>query len=205
MPAKKTALLIGITGSVACGKSAAVEQLAKLGLRVVKIDDIVHRFLKAPNPVYDLLVARYGRGIIGENGSITRSELAKHVFASSESRAEFDSLFYPHVFSQLDEELADKRDVETIVESAMLFEWGLDKKFDEIWTVVCSRRQQLARHMARNGITAEESHRIMTSQWSQSRKAASATRIILNTRDLDFLFHETESALMAARQKAITK
>ena len=78
-------LKVGLTGGIAAGKSVVGEMLAALGAQVIQADDISHQLMQPGEPVYREVVARFGPGILHQDGSVNRARLAEFAFGPSGS------------------------------------------------------------------------------------------------------------------------
>ena len=84
------------------------------------------------------------------------------------------------------------------VEAALLFEWRPQRYFDETWVVVTGPRQQVRRCMKRDSVNHSEALAAINSQWPQERKVKRSTRVLRNTRDVDYLMRQVRHGLTLA-------
>ena len=197
-------LKVGLTGGVACGKSTVGEMFVARGAKLIKADEIAHQLMRPGQPVYQEVVQRFGRGIVGEDGTIDRQKLARAAFGGGRVE-ELNRLVHPAVIVHqerwMEEEAARHRDAVVIVEAALILEAGVQKRFDKIIMVTCRPEQKAARFAERQGIANEaarqEVERLQAAQRSDGEKIRAADYVIDNSgsraqteRQVDRLFRE---------------
>ena len=197
-------LKVGLTGGVACGKSTVGEMFVARGAKLIKADEIARQLMRPGQPVYQEVVQRFGRGIVGEDGTIDRQKLARAAFGGGRVE-ELNRLVHPAVIAHqerwMEEEAARHRDAVVIVEAALILEAGVQKRFDKIIMVTCRPEQKAARFAQRQGITDEaarqEVERRQAAQRSDEEKIRAADYVIDNSgspaeteRQVDRLFRE---------------
>ncbi len=153
-------LRIGLTGGLASGKSFVGRALAELGCLLVKADELGHLVLEPDGEAFDAVIKEFGRGILGENGSIDRRRLAAEVFDRPDRLAVLNAIVHPPVI-RLEEriigEFASREpDGIAVVEAAILIETGSYKRFDKLVVAACTPEQQVERASERDGLTREE-------------------------------------------------
>jgi dephospho-CoA kinase len=181
-------LKVGLTGGVACGKSTVGEMFVARGARLIKADEIAHQLMRPGQPVYQEVVQHFGRGIVGEDGTIDRQKLAREAFGGGRFE-ELNRLVHPAVIAHqerwMEEEAARHGDAVVIVEAALIVEAGVQKRFDKIIMVTCRPEQKAARFAERQGITDEaarqEVERRQAAQRSDEEKIRAADYVIDNS------------------------
>lgn len=175
--------ILGLTGGIASGKSFAGGLLAERGAVVLDADRHAHAVLGEP-AVLETLVGRWGESILAEDGSLRRSEVAKHVFGDSpEAIAErrfLEGLVHPRVRQRLKAELAEAAQSGVpvaVLDIPLLFEAGWADECDAVLFVdtPLEIRQQRA---AKRGWSAEELAKRETSQMPVDEKRAAADEVI---------------------------
>ena len=153
-------LRVGLTGGLASGKTFVGHALEELGCHVIRADELGHQALLPGAEAYQLVIQEFGNGVLADDGTIDRRQLAKLVFESPEQLAKLNAIVHPAVFrreERMMEEfsVADPRGI-AVVEAAILVETGSYKRFDRLIVVVCTIEQQLERAMRRDSYTREE-------------------------------------------------
>lgn len=207
-------MLIGLTGGIGCGKSAAGENFAALGFRVQDTDRIVREEVLPDPAVVALAVERWGEGVLRKTTrakesserrdqeiELDRPRLAEIVFSKTEERRWWESVVHPRVGARWRERVAAEPGAEWVIEVPLLFEAGLEKGFDFVVCVGANPAVQLARAVARGMTQAQAGHRI-ASQLPLASKLHSAHAVLWNDGSRDFLraqVVELAAALRASR------
>ncbi|HEX3586640.1 MAG TPA: dephospho-CoA kinase [Candidatus Angelobacter sp.] len=147
-------LKVGLTGGVACGKSTVAKMFADLGAQVVDADSIAHELYRPGQDVYQELVKRFGQEIVKPDGEIDRAKLAAAAFDGGRVE-ELNRIVHPAVIRQQDRWMREvaARDpyAVAIVEAALIFEAGVQDRFDKIMVVTCKPAQKVTRFAERTG------------------------------------------------------
>ncbi|MBZ2120404.1 dephospho-CoA kinase [Streptococcus infantis] len=174
--------IIGITGSIASGKSTVTNFLRHKGFEVVDADALVHQLQKPGGRLYQILVEHFGEKILLENGELNRPILASLIFSNPEEQ-EWSKRTQGEIIR---EELAALRNQLTRTEALffmdipLLFEQEYASWFDEIWLVYVNRDVQLDRLMKRDQISKEAAESRLNSQWPLERKISLASHSLDN-------------------------
>lgn len=182
--------LVGITGSIATGKSAVGEILQKQhGAVVIDTDHLTHELLNSPCRAYNEVLARFGDDLAPvKGGPIDRALLKERAFATLELKAELEAILLPGI-----SELLEKKVLEQAAAGAkvvfvlvpLLHEKDMKEYFEEVWCVIANEAIRLARLMARNGLTLEEARVMISLQMPQAAKAALSNIVIDNSDTLE--------------------
>lgn len=167
-------LKIGLTGSIAVGKSFVVSVLRELGCTTFDADKIAHSVMEPGRPAYEDIVREFGVGVLAENQTIDRAKLGAIVFADAERRQRLNSIVHPQVLEEQDRLLSNSEaanpDGITIIDAALMIESGGYKRFDKLIVVFCERETQILRLMARNQISREDAEQRVAAQMSSDEK-----------------------------------
>lgn len=196
MPEKK-AMIIGITGGIASGKSTVVKVIKKAGYQVIDADQLVHDLQEKGGRLYEALREAFGDGILKATGDLDRASLSEMIFSNPDNMA-ISSAIQNQIIK---EELAIKRDqfaqAQTIffMDIPLLIELGYQDWFDAIWVVYVDAKMQLQRLMARNHLEAESAKQRIASQLSMEVKKTYASLLIDNNGDIAALIEQVQAAL----------
>jgi len=180
--AASIAPVLGVTGTVAAGKSTLTARLAALGARVIDADALGHRALATPG-VRDAVAVAFGRGVLAPDGTLDRALLARGVFADAAARARLEAIVHPVVRRAIDEEIAAARKAGAplvVVDCALLFESGLDAICDSTLAVDAPEAVRIARARAARGWDESEVVRRSAAQLPAAEKRARAGRVFVN-------------------------
>ena len=182
-----TPYLIGITGSFGTGKSLAGEILEELGITVIDTDEIVRSILKTKNNVTEKIQNEFGNNVInGKTGEyINKKNLAELVFNDTVKRKNLESIIHPEVNKVLESFTLQNNDKSIIaVLIPLLFECGLEKYYNEVWSVTCKREIQLER-LLKKGFTQKEIDLRINSQLPIEEKVEKSNFVIDNSGTID--------------------
>ncbi len=167
-------LRVGLTGGIAVGKSYVSALLRELGCHVFDADDIARAVVRPGTPALDDIVATFGPEVLAADGTLDRAKLGRLVFADAEARSRLNAIVHPRVHAEQDRLL---REVEArdphgiaVVDAALLIESGGYRRFDVVVVVWCRPEIQLARLMARNGLSREEASQRIAAQMPSEEK-----------------------------------
>ncbi len=167
-------LRVGLTGSIATGKSFVSGVLAGLGCHVVDSDELARKVVERGTEGLRRVSEAFGAGVVREDGTLDRAALGSLVFGDEERRALLNSILHPLIMAEQDAllnqwELEDARGV-GIVDAALLIESGGFRRFDKLIVVHCRPDVQLERLMLRNGLSREDASARINAQLPQEEK-----------------------------------
>ena len=175
-------MILGITGAFGCGKSSVLAVFSARGWRTADADRLCHELYAGGSELAADLVKRWGAGILLPSGEVDRRRLASIVF---EDQAELDALtalLYPRLAGRLDLFIAEcRRDgTDAAIEIPLLYEAGLDEKFDAVaavWSAPEIRRERLRR---KRNFSEEEIRRRESRQLAADLKLERADYGLIN-------------------------
>ncbi|HLA10484.1 MAG TPA: dephospho-CoA kinase [Pyrinomonadaceae bacterium] len=167
-------LRVGLTGSIAVGKSFVTSVLSELGCRTIDADAIAREVVAPGSPGLAAVVAAFGATILTAEGTLDRKRLGEVVFSDESRRKQLNSILHPLIIARQDEllrkwELEEPEGV-TIVDAALMIESRGFRRFDKIIVVHCRPEVQLQRVMKRDGLSREAAEKKISSQMSQEEK-----------------------------------
>jgi len=182
-------LKVGLTGSIAVGKSYVVSVLAELGCVTFDADKVAHTVMEPGRPAYEDIVREFGEGVVAPDGSIDRQKLGAIVFGDEARRIRLNEIVHPRVIEEQNRLLqhaeANDPDGIAVIDAALMIESGGYKRFDKLIVVYCDRETQLERLMRRNQITREDAERRVAAQMSSEEKREYADYEIDTSGDFD--------------------
>jgi len=182
-------LRVGLTGGLASGKSTVAALFRKLGAQHVDADAIARDLVERGGRGYEPVVARFGKGVVGPDGSIDRKALAAIVFRSTSAREDLNGILHPLIREEIAQRIGDGAGARVVlVDAALLVETGMHRGYDALIVVACSPETQIARAVARGGLTVEEAAARIAAQAPLDVKKAQADFVI----DTDGTLAETQ-------------
>lgn len=189
--------ILGLTGGIGSGKSAAAARLAtKPGVRVVYADAEAKRLMHEDADLRAALTARFGPETYAPDGSLDRAALSRRVFGDTEELAALNALVHPAVREAMRAhiETAHQDGVTLLVyEAALLFEVGADAHVDTVVVVDAPVETRIARVMARDGTTEEAVRGRMAAQFPPETLRAKADYVIDNDGHLAHLYAQVDA------------
>lgn len=167
-------LKVGLTGSIAVGKSYVCEVFGELGAFVLDADKTA-REVVAPDTVgLQKIVENFGAEILQPNGELDRVKLGAIIFADEAKRQLLNSIVHPLVFEAQNDWLAkiekENPSAIAIIDAALMIESGGYKRFTKLIVVWCDSAIQLERLMLRNNLSESEALKRINSQMPQDEK-----------------------------------
>jgi len=167
-------LRVGLTGSIASGKSFVSGVLAGLGCHVVDADGLARRVVEPGTPGLRAVLEEFGSEVLSADGTLDRARLGALVFGDQRRRETLNSILHPLIIAEQDAALRrfeekDPRGI-AVVDAALLIESGGYRRFDKLVVVHCRPEAQLERLMRRNNLSREEAERRVAAQMPQEEK-----------------------------------
>ena len=179
----KVALIIGLTGGIASGKSTVARMLLELGIPVIDADQIAREVVEIGEEAYLQIVEKFGEEILQDDKTIDRAKLGAIVFNDEEKRKLLNSIVHPAVRKKMleqKERYVKKGEKTIVLDIPLLFESNLTHLVDKIVVVYVDEHTQLERLMARNGFSKEEAKARIKAQMPLKEKVAKADAVINN-------------------------
>ena len=187
-------MIIGITGSIACGKSTVSNYLKSKGYIVIDADKIGHEALD-DDYVKEKLILAFGNEILEDN-KINRQKLGELVFGNSSNLNVLNSIIHPEIRKKILEKIDKNNDKELIfIDVALLFEAKFDDLVDKIIVVYVDENTQLTRLMKRNSISKKEALSRIVSQMSPIEKAKLGDYTVNNNLDAINTYEQVDKVL----------
>ena len=177
--------VVGLTGGIGSGKSAAADAFAALGVSVVDTDAIAHELTAPGGVAMPGLVAAFGAEVAAVDGALDRARMRRLVFADPAARERLEAILHPLIRTLSAERCRLALSPYVILAVPLLVESGTYReRCDRIVAVDCPEGLQICRVMARNGLAEAEVRAIMATQASRDERLAVADDVITNDHDL---------------------
>ncbi len=190
-------LKVGLTGSIAVGKSFVLSVLAELGCHVVDADATAREVVAPGTPGLKAVVDAFGDDILNADGTLDRAKLAAVVFADEAKRMQLNSILHPFIIQAQDEQMREREKEDpqgiAVVDAALMIESGGYQRFDKLVVVHCRPEVQLERLMTRDGLSREDAERRVAAQMSQEEKRRHADFLIDSSEGFERTRRQTET------------
>ena len=180
----RPALVVGLTGGVASGKSAVSQAFAALGVPVVDTDVLARELVEPGTPALAAIRAHFGPGILDDAGQLQRRRLREHIFADPDAKTALEAILHPRICAAVDDRLAALAAPYALVVIPLLVETGQQQRVDRVLVVDVPEAVQLQRLCMRDGVDRTLAERMLRAQADRSARLAAADDILPNTGSL---------------------
>ena len=179
------ALLLGLTGGIGSGKSTVAGLLAACGAAVIDADAISRAATAPGGAALPAIAEAFGPQMIGADGALDRAAMRARVFGDEHARRRLEAIVHPLVAAETDRQARQAEqagcrllvfDVPLLVESGA--HWRA--RVDRVLVIDCDRETQIARVMARNGLTRAQVEPILAAQATRAQRLAAADAVLFN-------------------------
>lgn len=179
--------VVGLTGGIGSGKSAAADEFAALGATVVDTDAIAHELTGKGGAAVAGIERIFGKDFIAE-GSLNRKHMRDRVFADPAAKRSLERLLHPMIRDESARRIAAATGPYVVHVVPLLIESpDYRGRVDRVLVVDCPEEAQVERVRARSGLSEDEVRRIMRSQVSRAERLAAADDVIDNGGSRDAL------------------
>ncbi|SDM75389.1 dephospho-CoA kinase [Psychrobacillus sp. OK028] len=187
-------MIIGLTGSIASGKSTVSNMLKEMGFPIIDADIVARVVVEKGTSTLEMIKETFGPVVVHEDGALNREALGEIIFSNPSKRKQLNDIIHPAIRAEMlaqKEHLVQQNHPVIIMDIPLLFESRLQSFVDKILVVTVTEQTQLERLMARNGFTHEEAKLRIQSQLPLSVKEEGADAVIYNNGSIE----ETEQQL----------
>ena len=180
-------MIVGLTGGIGSGKSAAANFFQNEGITVIDADGLSREVIEEGTPGFASIVEYFGSKIIDSDGSINREHLRKEVFDDDKKKKLLESIIHPLVRELMVKKIAVSKSPYSIVMVPLIFETNSMSNYNRILVIDCDPKIQLERAMLRDNNSKAQIEKIMDSQCSREERISIANDIIPNNDSLENL------------------
>jgi dephospho-CoA kinase len=175
-------LVIGLTGGIGSGKSAAADEFARLGATVVDTDAIAHELTAPGGAAISEIKRQFGDAFVDATGAMNRKRMRDLVFADAEEKQRLEALLHPMIRAESARRIASAAGPYAVHVVPLLVESpGYRERVGRVLVVDCPEEFQVARVRQRSGLPEGEIRRIMASQVQREKRLAAADDVIDNS------------------------
>jgi dephospho-CoA kinase len=186
--------VVGLTGGIGSGKSAAAAEFARLGATVVDADAIAHDLTRAGGAAIEPLRRAFGDECLDASGAMDRARMRRLVFADPEAKRRLEALLHPMIRAEAERRIV-AADAPYVVHVVPLLLESADhrERVSRVLVVDCPPGAQIARVGQRSGLSADEVRRIIEAQMPREERLAAADDVIDNSGSLDALHKQVRA------------
>ena len=185
-------MIIGLTGSIASGKSLVSNYLKQKNYQIIDCDEISHYVLTLPSVIL-LLEKEFGKQIIID-GVVNRKLLAEIVFNDVEKKSQLEFIVFPEILEEIKKQIKEKKGI-VFLDAPLLFEYNLEYLTEKIIVVKSDKEVQIQRLIKRDNINEEYALKKIHSQLPIEEKEKYANFIIDNSLSIENTYNQVDQIL----------
>jgi dephospho-CoA kinase len=183
-------MIVGLTGGIGSGKSAAANFFVELGVDLIDADDLAKNVLNKNSKGYELFINEFGEQYLDNDKNIDRDLLRKTIFIDSDKKNKLENIIHPQVRFGIEEFIKSSKSDYCIVVVPLIYETRSSSYYDRILVIDCDEEIQINRSAIRDNTENKEIKKIISKQASREERLSIADDVILNNRTLDSLKEE---------------
>ena len=181
-------LHIGLTGGIGCGKTTVANLFAERGATLVDTDLIAHAMTAPGGPAMPAIARQFGERFVAADGALDRAAMRELVFSEPAARVRLEAILHPMIRAEAERQAGAASGLYVIFVVPLLIESGAwRERVARILVIDCQESTQVARVMARNGLSETQVRAIMANQVSRQQRLAAADDVIDNDGGIDAL------------------
>ena len=174
--------VVGLTGGIGSGKSAAADAFARLGATVVDTDAIAHELTGPGGAAIPEIQRQFGKAFVDGTGAMDRKRMRDLVFSDAEEKQRLEALLHPMIRAESARRVGAAAGPYAVLVVPLLVESaGYRERVDRVLVVDCPEAVQIARVMQRSNLPEAQVRRILASQVSREKRLAAADDVIDNS------------------------
>ena len=180
-------MIVGLTGGIGSGKSAAAKYFVELGIDIIDADDISKNILDENIKAKELFIKNFGDKFLDKNNNIDRDLLRSEIFVNEEKKNILESIIHPIVREEITKFINQSDSIYKLIMVPLIYETNSQDFYDKIIVVDCNEENQILRASERDNKSKENIINIIKNQASRENRNSIADEIILNNSTLDNL------------------
>lgn len=177
-------MVIGLTGGIASGKSAAAHFFAELGINVIDTDDVARQVVAPSQPAYSKIIEHFGSDILDEDQQLDRQQLRQIIFNNTDEKQWLEHLLHPLIREISANKIASSQSSYCILVIPLLFETWPNPLVDRVLVIDCLSSTQLKRLTERDAIDKTLAKKILQQQASRQQRLSIADDTIENNNSM---------------------
>jgi len=184
--------ILGLTGGIGSGKSAAAQHFIDLGIHVVDADHAARWVVEPGRPALARIAEHFGDSVLQADGQLDRAALRKLIFEVPQQRLWLEALLHPLIADEIAAHLARAESPYAILVSPLLIESGQYAMAQRILVIDVPQQLQIERTLQRDGISEQQIQAILKAQATREDRLSHSDDVLVNDRDLAWLHSEVE-------------
>ncbi len=174
------AWILGVSGGIGSGKTAATDHFQTLGIDVIDADIVAREIVQIGEPALTAIAEHFGTHVLQADGTLNRAALREIVFADPTQRKALEAITHPAIRQRLHEQCMAAQSPYAILASPLLWESGQASLTQRSLLIDVSEATQLMRASQRDGVSEAQIRAIMAAQWTREQRLAAADDVISN-------------------------
>ena len=183
-------MIIGLTGGIGSGKSAAAALFKDIGVDLIDADDLARDSLNINSEGYRLFIEEFGDEYLDENKNINRELIRKLIFNDSDAKSKLENIIHPIVRTGVETFIKNNKSDYCIIVVPLIFETNSSKIYDRVLVIDCDVDIQILRTSKRDNQTKSDIKNIVNKQATREQRLSIADDVIVNNGSLDLLRNE---------------
>lgn len=184
--------ILGLTGGIGSGKSAAAQCFVDLGVHLVDADNAARWVVEPGRPALAQITEHFGPGVLQADGTLNRSALRELIFKDPQQRVWLEGLLHPLIREEIRQYLARAESAYAILVSPLLLETSQHQMVQRVLVIDVPESVQIERTVLRDRTNEEQVRAILKAQASREERLSRADDVIVNDRDPAWLKSEVE-------------
>ena len=180
-------MIIGLTGGIGSGKSAAASIFKDLGIDLIDADDLARDALNINSKGYELFINEFGEKYLDENKDINRELLRKDIFNDPAIKIKLENIIHPLVRSGIQDFINSSKSDYCIIVVPLIYETSSSELYDRILVIDCDVDIQIERTSKRDNQTISQIENILDKQATREERISIADEVILNDGSIEHL------------------
>jgi dephospho-CoA kinase len=184
--------ILGLTGGIGSGKSAAAQCFVNLGIHLVDADNAARWVVEPGRPALARIAEHFGQGVLQADGTLNRAALRELIFKDPQQRAWLEGLLHPLIREEIRAYLARAESPYAILVSPLLLETTQHQMVQRVLVIDVPEAVQIERTVLRDKTNEEQVRAILKAQTTRENRLSRADDVIVNDRDPAWLKSEVE-------------
>ncbi len=180
-------MIIGLTGGIGSGKSAAAAMFKNLGIDSIDADDLARDSLNINSKGYKLFINEFGEKYLDENKDINRELLRKDIFNDPLTKIKLENIIHPLVSSGIQSFIKNSKSDYCIIVVPLIYETRSSQLYDRVLVIDCDVDIQIERTSKRDNQTIIQIENILDKQATREERISIADEVILNNSSIEHL------------------
>lgn len=184
--------ILGLTGGIGSGKSAASQWFETQGIQVVDADIVAREIVEKGQPALTQIKDTFGDWVVLENGELNRRALREYIFKEPDARQQLEQITHPAIRTAIIQQLANATSPYVILVSPLLFETNQHQLTHHTLLIDANEDLQILRASQRDGQAIDQIKKIIAAQMPRAEKQKIANDIVLNEEHIEHLHAKLE-------------